>query len=360
MEAMPEGKIGSGEATAARQADVAPIAQREVAAVAGFGPPPRGLLGSIPYALRVRRRQKELRASLADINARLAKAETRRNRAESQIGQVAVDQGLVTADGARDLTTKVQEAERSLAAARSRTTKDADKYAADTKRLEAEESTVKDVLARMIEHERGILDETAVAQTDHQRSEAKLHRAQIEMRNLDEIVAHGDRTAEAEGRRPEILVQLAQAEKQARDHGAVVARLGDELAALRQNIEAVKVRLDEIDQERQKIDGEYEERLGLHSETTRRASTWRRSRLAAIGREVHDRKPPPTLPGGARLFADVEYARNEMAEVEREAELNIRALDAFDRGAVARAKVAMLVAGGILLVGALVAVAASC
>ena len=60
----------------------------EVLALADYGPVPTSMLQTVPYALRVKRRQYELRRSMAEVRAALAQAEARRDERWVELGEV--------------------------------------------------------------------------------------------------------------------------------------------------------------------------------------------------------------------------------------------------------------------------------
>ncbi len=336
-------------------------APEEVAKVAGFGPAPRSFLGAPGYALAVRKRQAVLTAKVAGLNELLRKAEAERDGAEAQLGQAAVDYGLVTGDEAEALKSKVAEAERSISGAKERKTQADEQYERDMQRLGAAIAQVAAELEPSEGRRAGLEAEVKEAEAAQGRIEARLKRLEIELRSIEQAEAKGGmdgqtalaRKAAAEG-------QKIGLEAEARAAAATLGRARAEANQLKVQLAPLTRKLAALEKEREDLTREHEERVGAHSEHQKRASNWRRSRLAIIGRQVHAMSPRPKLLDAERLFGRIEQSRDRVVKAQRDVELHLAAMDAFDHEATDRAKYVLMGAGGVLAVLLLALLLYSC
>ena len=167
-----------------------------------------------------------------------------------------------------------------------------------------------------------------------------LNRLQIELRNISQGPSiDRAKTSELQGK--------------TREHQANIQKLEAKLAQL--NSEAsddatnqLRKKLAALEKKKNRLDEEYQERLGKLSETAKLAFAWRRSRLAVAGRKVYELEQRPKLLDGDRLFARIDQSREKVAKVQAELELHLKALDAFDADAFEKTRYLAYGMGGVV------------
>ena len=330
-----------------KPAEPAP-SEEEARELAGYGPAPEGYLGAPAYALRVRQRQKELTARIAEVNERLKKAEAERDGAEAQIGQAAVDFGLVK-EGAEELESKVAEAERSISAAKGRKTHEEETYDREMARINGEIEELAQQIAPRLDRQQTIDEEVRTAEAARQRAEARVKRVDIELRNIEGALAKGTiDPATAEARTIEAQSQRVALEREVHARAAEHARTQAEQGRMRSELSPSQRKMQALEKERGRLTAEHEERVGAYSAHARLASNWRRSRLAVIGRRLYEMDPRPRLLDGERLFGRIDQSRQKVATVQAELEQYLRAMDAYDEEALTKAKHLLMAASGVV------------
>jgi len=312
--------------------------------LAGYGPPPASTLGAPAYALRVRRRQKELKVAIAEIEGRLRKAEAERDGAEAQLGQAAVDYGLVSeaSDDADKLTSRVAEAERSIAQAKGRQSQQKEYFEAEKQRKQAEIQALEERLAPVRQKIGEFEERLKAAAEEKRRAEATTKRLEIEARNA---AATSD-----------LARQRSIEEQRVASAGAVAAKEQEaEQLKYGMDVLAQKTREDELKLNALKTElGQFSafaaERVGDTGEREKLAAVWRRSRLAVIGRRVYDMEQRPQLLDGDRLLGRIDQSRKKVTEVQQELGPYLEALDAYDRDSVRKALYLAIGCGVLFLV----------
>lgn len=326
--------------------------------IGGYGPAPDSALGAPAYALRVLKRQKELKELITELNDRLAKAEAERDGAEATLGQSALDYSLLP-NLDEELKAKVTEAEKAITAAKRRSTKETERYQRSIERVDTELSSVRAELDPLVDREEALGDEIAEAETRHRRETAALQRAQIELRNLEQGKVQGDK-AQQQARLQQLQGEIQTLEAQAAEAQRALQRTKQSAAQLEAQSAPLRKKLQTLEDQRQAANDEYEDALGLRSEEAKRAMAWRRSHLAVAGREVYDKETRPKLLDGARLFGRIEQSRAKVDALQSELELHLRALDAYDEDAYKMARYLALGAGGLLALVLLIVLLYGC
>jgi chromosome segregation ATPase len=327
--------------------------------IAGFGPPPEGYVGVPTYALRVLMRQRELKAKVREINELLAKAEAERDGAVAQLGQSALDYGLLP-DMAEAIERKVSEAERSISAARGRTSQEAEHHKKELARLDGELAAARTAIAPLLDREKAKTEEVEETEENLRHLQGMIQRLQIEQRNLEQAKGADAAGAAGTDRLIEIQSELGKLQISAQQEGAKLAQLQREATAIAAELAPLQRKLTALDDARKQEIQSHEEKLGQHSEESKRAFAWRRSQLAIAGRKVLEFPDRPKLVDADRLYARISSSQEKVEKIGQDLELHLKALDSFDRKAFERARVLGIVAAGVSAVLLLVVLLVSC
>jgi uncharacterized phage infection (PIP) family protein YhgE len=324
----------------------APSPDAQVVAIAGFGPAPSSALGAPSYALRVLKRQKELKAEITEINQRLATAEAERDGAEATLGQAALDYALVSDVG--NIQAQVAEAEKAISAAKSRSAKEDEYFQHDLDRIDAEIARICEELDPLLARLQTVKDDLSTAQTHHRRVTAAVQRVQIEQRNIEQGKVQGD-PHQLQDRHQQLRQELDRLRIQASESQRTLQQTTRAVERLDAESSARRAQLDSLEAQRQDVVDEYEDTVEHHSEEATQAMSWRRSQLATIGRTVYDDPPRPKLVDGERIFGRIEQSRAKVETIQAELDLRLKALDAYDAARFHQARYFAIGAGALLL-----------
>lgn len=354
----PEADVLADLAAVAAAADAA-AAAAATAAVSGFGPPPSSYLGAPAYALRVLARQRELKAKIREINELLAKAEAEQDGAVAQLGQAAIDFGLLP-DMAEEIERKVSEAERSISTARGRSSQQAEHHKKELARLEGELATLRDAAAPLLEREKAQVEAVGETEENIRRLHAMIQRLQIEQRNLEPARSAGAAGAAGRQRLVELQAELGKLQVTAQQEAAKLAQLKREGEAIANELFPLRRKLASLEDERKREIQSHEEKAGEASEASKRAFAWRRSQLAVAGRKVLQFAERPRLVDAERLYGRIAQSQEKVAKIQQELELHLQALDSFDRTAFERARLVGIVGAGVAFVALVAVLAITC
>ncbi len=360
---MPRAQPLTGDAYSAA------IDEFEVREFAGFGPPPSGPVGTVRYWLAVRRRTRALAQELeqAQIASGSAERTLLTNRAE--LGRRAA--ALKLEGGAiKPLIAKALTAQGELKG-----------IEREQLSLQNEHSTALEALrARLVEataaaepvHREAALAQKALDKklTDQRRSQAKVKRSEIELRNLDSQVQRckaliGDPKTSPDRqqqlladsmaldeKRAALLTQLENNQSELAGHDVPIAEAQETVAKIAQRLAEKTRMIDGIEAERKKLEAVHQDRSlkvsqQVDGEFQKVEKAW-----AQVGQQLIAENP--SVPELDDLRNQVLAARKRAHETKRQLELTTRAQGAFDKSAVARAK-QLLIGGSALLLGLIVA-----
>jgi hypothetical protein len=324
----------------------------EIAILADFGPAPSSLWSCPAYALRVARRTAELNRLLRTAQKNAGEAAAVRDEhlaalAEKLRPAVSNDRELAGFLG--PLEAAEQTARDREAALGERSDAYAGIVGAIDDKLAVEEQTATE-LKRRVDAARQQHAERAQLLT---RAQAALKRAEIELRNAQEVAraAAGPdaRTAPPE-HAPAILQAQTSLEQRRQELGAPKSEAERAAAALQEaetRLREVERRISQLRAERRQAEATFSREMGLRSEGLEQARAQRRAALISIGARLFetnsDHIPEPDYDAFHRVRADLS-ARH--LEVER----TMRALTSADKSAAKK--------GWMLIAGALVSVLA--
>jgi hypothetical protein len=309
----------------------------EVKVLAAFGPPPANPLASVPYAIRVVMRRRELRTALAGVRASLEAAEARvldrladlgglvRPAAESDPAFAALLKPLVSAmsvkqsresaaaDADAQFRAKVAELDAALAA-----------LTAPIERAQAEAAA------------RGkAADEASGLQKKH---EARRKRVDIEVRSAQQRLASAETSATDRASAQAVIAQ-ADGERAARaaeeQQATLLAQQAEAQAAqARKAVAELTAKSDALREQRRRAEAEFSRAGQVRGEGIGAADRELRVALIDLGRRVKDRPiggEPESAPMRRR---DVVDAEAQVRKLQHELEKHLRALEVADERSV--------------------------
>lgn len=319
--------------------------------LAGYGPAPAGLHLAPLYAWRVHSGRRALRARLLELDRSLSEAERQR---DDLLGALASEQRALLAGDARfeQLLAPLSELDKSAAEQSHALAAASAKLAHEAAAIEAQKRDLRrEIEARTQELARA---EAVVVerQSDVQRAEARIKRAFIEMRSVEQVARQG--LPPGAPLPPEHVARMAELSAQA-------ARLEPELTELRRALEQASAvrrtahdaiaelgrRVAELDNQRAALERRFRPELAARSHSAGAADERRRQALADLGRALLAARgavpvADSTLDAIARADAEVERCA-------RDAEMHLRALDACDGDVVTRGRNLALAAAGAMV-----------
>lgn len=329
----------------------------KAAVIADFDPPPTGIAGAPGYAIQVFRRQREIKGKIVEINGQLEEAEKDRNKVEAVFGQAAIDHGLIP-ETAEEIQEKVQEAERAIAGAMARNEKATMVHQNELERIDQEVRDLTERLGPLAERERTYKAEYKAAQAEFRRHAMMLRRKQIEVRNIEKILAKGKMEPGAiEQSKQRIasikteIVGLMKPAKAAENKVLVLRKEGNKIGT---KVKPVQKQIKELEAAKEKAIETFETEMGDAAQAAKRARVWKQSRLAEAGRSCFDEAPRPEIPGTEPIIPQILECRSVVQGIQDELDLHIKALDAHDdesmkKGIMLIAGVGALFVAGILL-----------
>ena len=329
------------------------VAAHEVERVAGYGPPPTAFYAAPAYAYRVATRQRALRKSLvqADSELRAAEAERDLRIAEMALGlRPALEQD----ERFRRLFEPLTGLDRVASDQGEALSQVSSEYEAQAAELQAELEATRTELSQ-----RGLVEQAASQafvdrEANWKRTDAKLKRTNIEIRNLIESNrgAQGqpapalppDTTRALAQLNERLAVQKDEATKARAEHDRTQA----ELSAVRQQVSELQKRARRIEQHQTALAQKYQKRFEAQNQGLTSAETQRIAVLAEIGRAVLDsRGKQPIAPEALGAIAEADRATLEHS---RKAAALLRALDAYDRDALKQGRTITAVLAGAAMI----------
>ncbi len=350
---MQAGGDGGGAAPAERT--TIEIDRFEILAFADYGAEPKSIFYTLPYAIRVKRRQRELRRALAGVRLALKDAESRRDDRCVELGELL--RPHVEADAQfgsfkallGDAEKTKQTREQALAEASSSFRERAALIDAD---VAAQEAPLAAAQREVAEKER-LANEADQLRGRH---EARRKRVEIETRNaavtLERPDALGPQRAQARA-----VIQAAQQEKDARAaeerQAAAVAQEAEGRAAGARRARAeVEGRIGALRKKRRDLEGEYARQGEIRTQGIDAASKDVRHAFLQIGRRLAT--GGLDVPGADIRRKAIAEAEANVKRLQIELEKHLRALDAADPVAVKKGLI-LLVAIVVVLLGSFIA-----
>lgn len=345
--APPEGRTSR----AAQPAPAFEIDAYEVKALADYGSDPKNVVEAVPYALRVVRRQRELRRGLAEIRRGIAEAEGRRDQRFVELGEllapvVAVDpqyrtlaEPLGRAEAlARDRQGAAAEADGTFR--RDAAAIDQDIAALDGPRAEAQAA---------VDAQQKVFDEATRLAQKH---EARRKRVEIDVRAAKTKLDRPE-TSAADRAQAQALVAAADAERATRAAEEKIAKdaaLAEEskLAQVRRVLADVEGRIEHHRGRRRKLEADFARQAGIRREGVDAANKEVRGALLEIGKRAA-KEGGPELDGVDLRRKGISDAEAAVRRLQVDQERHLRALGSADRVAVRNGLVLLAVVVVVLL-----------
>lgn len=349
---------------AARPGAALQIDAYEVRALADFGEAPHGILQTVPYAVRVTLRQRELRRALAGVRSALTEGEKRRDDRLVELGQVMRPEIEGNPDFAA-AAAPLADAEKTKRAReeglQSASGEFRQRVGALDQEIALEDQPLSRGRAEAAEREKA----WESAEELRKRHEARRKRVEIEVRNAQAKLERAE-TPPGEKQQATALIQAAQGERgtraaeeklatdQARDAEA-------KLALARRAVAEVEAKIADLRKRRRAVEDEFARQGAVRMEGIDAASREVRGALLEIGRRLAKGGLDPAGYRGAATHESAERIRKLIAEADAQVsrlqydlEKHLRALDAADDGALRKGRI-ILVAVVVLLLGSFIA-----
>jgi hypothetical protein len=354
MQAVSEGAAPEGGAppskAPARPGASFEIDPYEVKVLADYGPEPAGLLQTVPYAIKVTLRQRELRRALASVRAALAEAEARRDERLVELGALL----RPVVEGSPEFSTfaaPLASAEKTKQARESALQEASSEFRERAQVIDAEIGALDAPLvqARIEADEKAKASERAESlRTKH---EARRKRVEIDLRSAQAKVARPETPAE-ERATAQALIVAAQSERETRaaeERIATQAAQEAEAAAAqaRTAVAAVEAKIAAQRARRADLEKEFARQGAVRSQGIEAASREVKTALLEIGKRTA--AGGPTAEGADMRRKAVADAEAGVKRIQLDMEKHLRALDAANAGSVRKGLVILGVAIAILL-----------
>lgn len=364
----PEGPVSKQDAprtsAAPRPGSALEIDAYEVRALADYGEAPHGLLQTVPYAVRVTLRQRELRRALAGVRAALTEAEKRRDDRLVELGEVMrpeIEGNPEFAAAAAPLAN----AEKTKRAREDALQSASGEFRTRASAIDQEIAAQDEPLARW-RKEAAEREKTYEGAEDlRKRHEARRKRLEIEIRNAQSKLERAE-TPAPERAQAQALIQAAQGEKPTRAAEEKLAtdaaqEAEAKLALARRGVADVEAKIADLRKRRRAVEDEFARQGAVRKEGIDAASREVRGALLEIGRRLATGGLDPksyrvstTHESAGRVRALIVEAEGQIKRLQYDLEKHLRAVDAADDGALRKGRI-ILIATVVLILGSFVA-----
>jgi len=347
-----------------------PIEEKEIGLAAGFGSPAPGPIGAIKYALRVYGRLKDLATEQERALETSGTAVQRQRAIAAELGRKAHAAETVS-DAAKPLVARALAADSDVIGAEQRRKGLESEHRARVAALEGDQARAEQEATPLRERVAILSHELEQHRNEQRRIESQLKRAQIELRNLTEMIesrqkAYADQEKPKE-ERERLLADIADFDKQ---QPGVRARIDEHrkelegahgpvaehealLAEAQGQLDDKLAKVDALRREREDLIRSYDAARGqvvgqIENEESQAESAWAAVGVKLLEDEVAE---GPLADLGAALGGAIERTR----EAHRKVEVLKHARDSYDRGVVKQAKI-IGVLGAAVVVGLIVAI----
>ncbi|GAC1519300.1 MAG: hypothetical protein NVS3B10_21070 [Polyangiales bacterium] len=343
-------KVAPSTAPAATELD-----RYEVLALADYGPEPRGWVQLVPYAIRVKLRQRELRRAMAGVRAALTEAEARRDERYVELGEVLRPLVAAHAD-LRPFGGSLEAAERTrgtrqsgLADADARFQERVGMVDRQLAELDAPLASVRSELERR-------RAEAASAEGLRQKHEARRKRVEIEVRAAEATLQSPQATAQ-QRQQAEARIAAARQERDVRAAEETIATTAAQESEARatasgRSLQATEERIAALRAARREVEREFSRQGEIRSEGIEVASREVRQALLELGKS--SAASAVTAPGADVKRKGIADGEASVRRLQLDLERHLRALDAANAAAVRRG-LTLLVVALVVLVGGFVA-----
>lgn len=337
----------------------------ELEELAKYGSPPANIFASVSYAMRVRRRSSELKEKAKDFEPGLNHSKSELIEELARLGERARVGGY-SSKMVTPLLAQVEAADRSAASAKDANASELKRHLTKMEELEARLEEVGRQIEKPRQQERSLSSQLAAQEEKRRHIEMRLKRAEIEIRNAEDLVARAHQPA-GEGANPKdhekVVEETATAQsslpslqddrQKLRSENAL---LEDPITDLRETITKVRAEVDSFKKLRTELSSSRDEEEALHksnkegiSSQSDQAQNKAKTTLAEIGRFIrYDRNAP----GWAQeLYPSIDQRAIGYLKLWEDHQRCVQAAEAFDHGAVKRGYIVMASGAGLFGLG---------
>lgn len=307
----------------------------EIKALADYGAEPKGLVETIPYAIRVLRRQRELKRALETVRRQLKEAEGRRDERLIELGTLMKPIVLGNPDYANIASSLgsaeklVQERSRALA----QTNADfREKAAAIDAEIAAADPGLQSANAAVAAKTKAFEDVERL----RQKHEARRKRVEIDVRGAQAKLAALE-TSPADRTAAQSLIAAANQERETRAAEEQVATRAakaaeDEVNAAGAHLQQIEGQIELLRKKRRALEQDFSRQGAVRSEGVDAASKDVRNVLLDVGRKTW--QAGPDVEGAAMRRKGVTDADAQVKRLQLDMEKHVRALGSANRPAV--------------------------
>lgn len=309
----------------------------DVKVLADYGLEPKSIVETIPYAIRVLKRQRELKRSLEGVRAAVKEAEARRDERLVELGTLmrpVLAENPDFAGVARNLgqaEKNIQDRESALAQTNAAFREKASGIDAEIAGLGPEQEKNQTEVAGK---------QKAFEEADRlrQKHEARRKRVEIDVRAAQTKLAAME-TPAAERAQAQALIAAANQERETRAAEEKIAvqaaqRAESELATARTMLDRVEQKIEALRQKRRTLEQEYARAGEQRTAGVAEAGKEMRTVLLEIGRKTW--KDGPDAPGAELRRKGVTDAMVHLRRLQVDLEKHVRALAAADKPSVTK------------------------
>jgi hypothetical protein len=350
--------------SAARPGAALQIDAYEVRALADYGEAPQGILHTVPYAVRVTLRQRELRRALAGVRAALTEGEKRRDDRLVELGQVMRPEIEGNPDFAA-AAAPLADAEKTKRAREEGLQSASGEFRQRVGAIDQEIALQDEPLSRGRAEAAAREKAWESAEELRKRHEARRKRVEIEVRNAQAKLERAE-TPPGEKQQATALIQAAQGERATRSAEEKLATdqardAEAQLALARRAVSEVEAKIADLRKRRRAVEDEFARQGAVRMEGIDAASREVRGALLEIGRRLAKGGLDPagyrvtsTHEAAERIRKLIAEAEAQVSRLQYDLEKHLRALDVADDGALKKGRI-ILVAVVVLLLGSFIA-----
>lgn len=328
-ELIPRGNIPNSDAI-----EVDPI---EVRVLANYGDEPKAIFETIPYAIRVVKRQRELKRSLEGVRAAVKEAEARRDERMVELGTL-LRPVLAQNPDYGSMAKNLGEAEKAVKERESALMQTNAAFREKASAIDAEIAALgpeHDQAQAEVDAKRKVFDEADHLRKKH---EARRKRVEIDVRAAQAKLAAME-TSPADRAQAQALIATASQERETRAAEEKIAtqasqRAESELATAKSMLGRVDEKIEALREKRRALEHEYSRAGAARSEGVAAAGKEMRSVLLEIGRKTW--KEGPDAPGADLRRKGVADAVAQLRRLQIDMEKHVRALASADKMAVTK------------------------
>ncbi|MGZ3418425.1 MAG: hypothetical protein ACXVEE_11205 [Polyangiales bacterium] len=327
----------------------------EVKALADYGAEPKNIVESVPYAIRVVMRQRELKRALEGVRKSLAEAESKRDERLIELGTL-LEPVVMNNPEYRPVAEPIQRAKKMVQEREAALLDTNAAFREKAAAIDAEIAAIDPQLAaakREVAARQQAFDE---ADRLRQKHEARRKRVEIDVRAA-QAKLDAPASSQADRAQAQQVIGAANQERETRaaeERLAVAAaqKVEAELATAKRAEDAVDGKVQQLRARRKDLEKEFARQGAVRSEGVEAASKELRGALLEIGRRAAH--GGPEAPGADMRRKSVADAESQVKRLQLDLEKHVRAIGAADKTAV-RNGLVILGAALVILIGGFIA-----